>query len=127
MKERISLNVRLFLVTMCIAVPVIAALLFTGIRERESARNEKINQLQSDVEIEMSGIDTQLKFLRNSLINLVMDDGDFRHIASAKERTRNSGLRTREFWKKSTVRQQIWIPGLLCLYIIRKMMFFIII
>ncbi len=86
MKERISLNVRLFLVTMCIAVPVIAALLFTGIRERESARNEKINQLQSDVEIEMSGIDTQLKFLRNSLINLVMDDGDFRHIASAKEK-----------------------------------------
>ena len=91
MKERISLNVRLFLVTMCIAVPVIAALLFTGIRERESARNEKINQLQSDVEIEMSGIDTQLKFLRNSLINLVMDDGDFRHIASAKEKDS-------EFW-----------------------------
>ena len=91
MKERISLNVRLFLVTMCIAVPVIAALLFTGIRERESARNEKINQLQSDVEIEMSGIDTQLKFLRNSLINLVMDDGDFRHIASANEKDS-------EFW-----------------------------
>lgn len=26
MKERVSLNIRLFLVTMCIAVPVIAAL-----------------------------------------------------------------------------------------------------
>lgn len=127
MKERISLNVRLFLVTMCIAVPVIAALLFTGIRERESARNEKINQLQSDVEIEMSGIDTQLKFLRNSLINLVMDDGDFRHIASAKEKDSEFWLANQRVLEKSTVRQQIWIPGLLCLYIIRKMMFFIII
>lgn len=91
MKKKISLNVRLFLVTMCIAIPVIAALFFTGIRERASARKEKINEIQSDVEIEMSGIDTQLKFLRNSLINLAMDDSDFRNIATSEEKNT-------EFW-----------------------------
>ena len=45
MKERVSLNIRLFLVTMCIAVPVIAALFFTGIRERSSAKKERINEI----------------------------------------------------------------------------------
>ena len=85
MKERVSLNIRLFLVTMCIAVPVIAALFFTGIRERTSAKKERINELQAEVEVEMSRIDTQLKFLRNSLANLVMDDAEFKHIADEDE------------------------------------------
>lgn len=85
MKERVSLNIRLFLVTMCIAVPVIAALFFTGIRERTSAKKERINELQADVEAEMSRIDTQLKFLRNSLANLVMDNAEFKHIADEDE------------------------------------------
>lgn len=85
MKERVSLNIRLFLVTMCIAVPVIAVLFFTGIRERTSAKKERINELQADVEVEMSRIDTQLKFLRNSLANLVMDDAEFKHIADEDE------------------------------------------
>lgn len=85
MKERVSLNIRLFLVTMCIAVPVIAALFFTGIRERASAKKERINELQADVEVEMSRIDTQLKFLRNSLANLVMDNAEFKHIADEDE------------------------------------------
>ena len=85
MKERVSLNIRLFLVTMCIAVPVIAALFFTGIRERTSAKKERINELHADVEVEMSRIDTQLKFLRNSLANLVMDNAEFKHIADEDE------------------------------------------
>ena len=85
MKERVSLNIRLFLVTMCIAVPVIAALFFTGIRERTSTKKERINELQADVEVEMSRIDTQLKFLRNSLANLVMDNAEFKHIADEDE------------------------------------------
>lgn len=85
MRERVSLNIRLFLVTMCIAVPVIAALFFIGIRERTSAKKEKINELQADVGVEMSKIDTQLKFLRNSLANLVMDDTEFKHIADEDE------------------------------------------
>ena len=85
MKERVSLNIRLFLVTMCIAVPVIAALFFTGIRERSSAKKERINEIQADVEVEMSKIDTQLKFLRNSLANLVMDDSELKSIADADE------------------------------------------
>ena len=80
MKERVSLNIRLFLVTMCIAVPVIAALFFTGIRERSSAKKERINEIQADVEVEMSKIDTQLKFLRNSLANLVMDDSELKTV-----------------------------------------------
>jgi two-component system sensor histidine kinase YesM len=84
-KERVSLNIRLFLVTMCIAVPVIAALFFTGIRERTSAKKERINELHADVEVEMSRIDTQLKFLRNSLANLVMDNAEFKHIADEDE------------------------------------------
>lgn len=85
MKERVSLNIRLFLVTMCIAVPVIAALFFTGIRERTSAKKERINELHADVEVEMSRIDTQLKFLRNSLANMVMDNAEFKHIADEDE------------------------------------------
>lgn len=100
MKERVSLNIRLFLVTMCIAVPVIAALFFTGIRERSSAKKERINEIQADVEVEMSKIDTQLKFLRNSLANLVMDDSELKSIADADEEDTDFWLANQDVLEK---------------------------
>ena len=90
-KRRVPLNVRLFLVTMCIALPIILALFFTGTGERKSARNEKITELQSEIEVEMSKVDTQLRFLRNSLVNLAIDDSYIGSVASGDENST-------EFW-----------------------------
>ncbi|MFR3005577.1 MAG: hypothetical protein ACLTML_09585 [Blautia faecis] len=87
MKERVSSQYQTFSGNnVCIAVPVIAALCYWNRGKIFSAKKERINEIRADVEVEMSKIDTQLKFLRNSLANLVMDDSELKSIADADRR-----------------------------------------
>lgn len=72
----------------------------------------------------MSGIDTQLKFLRNSLINLVMDDGDFPHIASAKEKDSEFWLANQRVLEKINSQTADMDSGLYCVCILPEKMFF---
>ena len=82
---------------------------------------------EARVEVEMSKIDTQLKFLRNSLANLVMDYSVLKSIQMLMKKILISGWQIRMYWKRLIIRLQNWILDLLCLYTILKMECFIII
>lgn len=85
MKKHITLNKRLFIVTMCIALPIIAVILWTGFQNKNSQRKAKFAQDTSEVEIAVSQLDTMIELLQNSLNNLSLDDSDFKLIATARE------------------------------------------
>lgn len=92
MKNRQTLNIRLFIVTLCISIPVIAMILWINSKSLENLKKEKIRESQAEVEVAVSQLDTMMELLENSVINLSINNPDFQVVAKATEKST-------DFWR----------------------------
>ncbi|HHV09171.1 MAG TPA: histidine kinase [Clostridiales bacterium] len=85
MKNRWTLNIRLFVVTLCVSIPVIAMILWINSYNLENLRKERVAESQAEVEAAVSQLDTMMELLENSVINLSINNPDFQVVAKATE------------------------------------------
>lgn len=92
MKNRWTLNIRLFVVTLCVSIPVIAMILWINSYNLENLRKEKMAESQAEVEVAVSQLDTMMELLESSVINLSINNPDFQVVAKATEEST-------DFWR----------------------------
>jgi two-component system, sensor histidine kinase YesM len=92
MKNRWTLNIRLFIVTLGVSIPVIAMILWINSYNLENLRKEKVGESQAEVEVAVSQLDTMMELLENSVINLSINNPDFQVVAKATEQST-------DFWR----------------------------
>lgn len=87
MKRRWTLNIRLFAVTILISVPIILLLLWINANNLENLRKEKVAQSLAEVSSEVSQLDTMMELLEISLVNMTLNNPDFRIVAEGTQQT----------------------------------------
>ena len=85
-----KLNIQLLILTLCIAVPVLALISYAGIRSNQAQLNELLMEEQTSVQSSIYQIDSLLEMLENSLAYLAAEDMQIRSIAAA--RTQDTGF-----------------------------------
>lgn len=83
-KKRYKLNIQLLILTLCIAVPILALITYAGIRNNQAQLKELLSEEQASVQSGVYQIDSLLEILENSLAYMAMEDTQIRNIASAK-------------------------------------------
>lgn len=107
---KLRLNIKLILLTLCIAVPVTAVITFMGIRSNDTQRRQILAESQAEVQGTMSQIDAVLELLEHALAFMSVDDTQIRSIALAQERTTGFWLDNHEVMEK--LQYQTMISGL---------------
>ncbi|MDF2514478.1 MAG: hypothetical protein K0S04_4344, partial [Herbinix sp.] len=102
MKNRWTLNIRLFVVTLCVSIPVIAMILWINSYNLENLRKEKVGESQAEVEVAVSQLDTMMELLENSVINLSINNPDFQVVAKATEQSTDFWRANQRLMKKIT-------------------------
>ncbi len=100
MKNHFTLNVRVFLVTLCIAIPTVLSIAFISVQNRTMFIGENLSQSQSEVDIAVSQLDMVLDVLANSAVNYCLDDSDFQLVANAEEETTEFWMANRRLMQK---------------------------
>ncbi len=95
-----TLNKRLLIVTLSIAIPFIALIGFWGVNEQKRSREEEIEKNQKEIEITVSQMDTMLELMENSIVSLVMYDSDLLEAATETETTTNFWLSNQKISQK---------------------------
>ena len=88
---KMKLNIKLIILTLCIAIPVLAVIAYVSIRNNQVQLDELLIEKQAKVQVSVSQLDSLLQILENSLAYLSMDDDQILRIAHSREKNT-------EFW-----------------------------